>query len=216
MERQVVIQHHGAAIVQAGVHEGEYSPHVLAHMIELAVYEIQKILDPPRGPPHWSMLKDRYRCRPGNLLYLGFEASYQNAHVDKAHNVQLPAIPIPACFHPPSQQWVAYYSDTAQRVQENQAIRKGFMAGPRYHQYLQLDGKYESEEFKKVHHRLHLKQQNEYQSIREIGVPQVAIWQGHHWQRDEHNKEYLTIVKLRFTPIPAPQFQPLARSQADV
>jgi len=63
-----------------------------------------------------------------------------DAHVDKAHNVQLPAIPIPACFHPPSQQWVAYYSDTAQRVQEDQATRKGFMAGPRYHQYLQLDG----------------------------------------------------------------------------
>jgi len=63
-----------------------------------------------------------------------------DAHVDKAHNVQLAAIPIPACFHPPSQQWIAYYRDTAQRVQENQAIRKGFMAGPRYHQYLQLDG----------------------------------------------------------------------------
>jgi len=85
---------------------------------------------------------------------------------------------------------------------------------------LVLTAEYESAEykddFKTVNHRLHLKQQNEYQSIREIGVPQVAIWQGHHWQRDEHNKEYLTIVNLRFTSTPAPQFQPLARSQADV
>ena len=96
MDHKVVLLYRNESVSQGGVHEGEvrvflgplrltlidfarieqYSPYVLAHMIELVVHEIQKILDPPRGPPHWSMIQDRYRCRVGNLRYLGFEAPY--------------------------------------------------------------------------------------------------------------------------------------------
>ena len=63
-----------------------------------------------------------------------------DAHVKKAHNVELEAVAIPACFHTPSQSWIEYYSDTARQVHQDQAARKGWIAGPRYHQYLQLDG----------------------------------------------------------------------------
>jgi len=77
------------------------------------------------------------------------------------------------------------------------------------------------DDFNKISHRLHLKQQDPFESLRENEAPQVAIWQGHHWQTNEvNNKVSLTIVNFRFriprASAPAPQFHPLARLSAVV